>query len=450
MAEEGTVLAGLAAYAARLSEAELEAGVTHAAKRVFLDWLAALYPGTQMAPATLLRQAWCEEVGLGRSRVPGTRDTVFPATAAWLNGSASHAAELDDIFKDGLYHPGCPVIAAALAVGDDIRASGSTFLRGVIAGYEVSTRIAAAIQPAHYRYFHTTGTVGCIGAAAAAAAILTPGDAFVAQHAMATAASFASGLQQAFRSDAMTKALHAGHAAAVGVRAAQAAKQGVTGVADIMEGPVGFGAALAEGPDWFCLLQGAGAHFNITRMTQKTHACCGHTFAAIDAVLHLRASHRIQASEVDRIEVHTYGTALEVAGNPNPLSAFEGKFSLPYVMCHALVEGAVDPASFAPDKLSDPQVRQLMARVSLHEDAGLSARFPRQRAARVRMTLHDGTTLEHFSPHRKGDPEEPLSDADLDQKFLRLASTVLGVEAAQNLRDRVWLLDTLDLADLIL
>ncbi len=117
---------------------------------------------------------WCgpigAELGVGASTVVGHATTAFPALAAWINGSASHAAEFDDIFRDAVYHPGCPTIAAALALAEQADASGTDFLRAVIAGYEVSTRIGAAIQPAHYRYFHTTGTVGCLGAAAAGAA----------------------------------------------------------------------------------------------------------------------------------------------------------------------------------------------------------------------------------------------------------------------------------------
>src|SRR5438132_1413011 len=101
--------------------------------------------------------------------VVGHGTTAFPATAAWINGSASHAAEFDDIYRDAVYHPGCPTISAALALAEDRDASGEAFLRAVVAGYEVSTRIGAAIQPAHYRYFHTTGTVGCFGSAVASA-----------------------------------------------------------------------------------------------------------------------------------------------------------------------------------------------------------------------------------------------------------------------------------------
>src|SRR4051812_3886285 len=208
----------------------------HHAKRAVIDWFAALYPGTRVPPATNLARAHAAELGLGRSSLPGFSTTAFPALAAWINGSASHSVEFDDIFRDAVYHPGCPVIAAALAVAQDRCRSGRELLTAITVGYEISTRIGAAVQPSHYRFFHTTGTVGAFGSAAAAAALLAPGDAGVMGHALATGGTFAAGLQQAFRSDAMTKPLHAGHAASVGVTSAMAAASGVTGASDILEG----------------------------------------------------------------------------------------------------------------------------------------------------------------------------------------------------------------------
>ncbi|MBZ0248789.1 MAG: MmgE/PrpD family protein, partial [Burkholderiales bacterium] len=229
------LLSTLAAYGARDATRPLPGEAAHHAKRAVIDWFAALYPGTRVAPATNLVAAHARELGVGRSSLPGFATTAFPALAAWINGSASHAVEFDDIFKDAVYHPGCPTIAAALAVAEDRGLSGAQLLQAVVVGYEISTRIGVAVQPSHYRFFHTTGTVGTFGGAAAAASLLAPGDEAALRHALATAATFASGLQQAFRSDSMTKPLHAGHAASAGVLAAQAAAAGVTGAADVLE-----------------------------------------------------------------------------------------------------------------------------------------------------------------------------------------------------------------------
>ncbi|OZI21094.1 2-methylcitrate dehydratase [Bordetella genomosp. 9] len=443
------LLESLSAYGARDTVARLPDEVLHYAKRAVLDWLSALYPGTRISPCRELVAAHAEELGIGRSSLPGNGTTAFPATAAWINGSASHAPEFDDIFRDGAYHPGCPVIAAALAMAEHRGASGRELLNAVVVGYEISTRIAAAMQPSHYRYFHTTGTVGTLGAAAAAAALAAPGHADVMGHAIATSATMAAALQQAFRSDAMSKALHAGHAAAAGVRAGQGAAHGVTGVWDILEGEVGFGAALAENVRWDSVLEGLGEQYNITRMTQKNHGCCGHTFAAIDAALALRDK-GVQADRVRAIEVRGYRATLEVAGNPDPTTAFEARFSTQYVLAHAMRQGSVRLAAFEPEALNDEATRALMRKVTLIEDPQLTAGFPKMRAARVAIVTDDGMRHEQFAPYRKGDPEAPLSDAELNDKFDELAGPVLGVERTRQLRAAVWKLDGNQVSDLAL
>src|SRR3954467_5966897 len=226
--------------------------VTHHAKRAVIDWYAALLPGAVTAPATLLERAFAEELDRGEARlILGRRATA--RAAALINGTAAHAAEFDDIFRDGIYHPGAPTIAAALSLCQSLALKGEDFLRGVIVGYEISTRIGAAMGKPHYRWWHNTGTIGCFGAAAACAEVLQL-DARRFSHALATVATFSAGLQQAFRTDSMSKPLHAGRAAEAGLTAALAARDGVTGALDILEAPEGYAAAMgygaAKGPDW--------------------------------------------------------------------------------------------------------------------------------------------------------------------------------------------------------
>src|SRR3989442_3692507 len=165
--------------------------VLHHAKRAVIDWYAALLPGAVVPPAVLLERALAGELDLGDSHLAlGRRATV--RTAALINGAAAHTVEVDDIYREGIYHPGAPTIAAAHALGFERR----NFLRAVIVGYEISTRIGAAMGRAHYRYWHNTGTIGCFGACAAAAELLNlDGKQF--SHALATGTTLAAGLQQA-------------------------------------------------------------------------------------------------------------------------------------------------------------------------------------------------------------------------------------------------------------
>jgi len=430
----------LSNYAAEQMHSGLTQDVSHAAKRALVDWFAALFPGTQAQPAFSLMKAHSHELGVGSASLPGLKTTAFPATAAWINGSVSHAVEFDDIFREAIYHPGCPTVASALSVAEHLGASGQRLLESITVGYEISTRIGAAVQPSHYKFFHTTGTVGCFGSAAAAAVLLSPAPEVTA-HALATSATFASGLQQAFRSDAMTKALHAGHAAWVGVTAAFGADKGITGVMDILEGSAGFGAAMADEPNWSKATDGLGTRYNIKNITVKNHGCCGHAFASIDGLLALKQEHGFTLQDIDRIEIDTYAAAVEVAGIKNPQSAFECKFSIPYVVSHAAKYGSVRLSAFDAERIVESDIRALMPRIHVKPDSDLTSKFPNMRAARVIVHLKTGAVLERMQPFRIGDPESPLTDEQISDKFLELASPVIHDNQARQLLNQLWSID---------
>src|SRR5262245_63257491 len=165
------LLKTIADYAIGEQTSNLRPEVIHHAKRAVIDWYASLLPGSRVPPATLLEQALAEELDHGRARLASGRRATLRA-AALINGTASHAVEFDDIWRNAVYHPGAPVIAASLATAQVQGAGGEAFLRGVIVGYEISTRIGEAVMPSHYKYWHTTGTVGCFVGAAGTATIL--------------------------------------------------------------------------------------------------------------------------------------------------------------------------------------------------------------------------------------------------------------------------------------
>jgi 2-methylcitrate dehydratase PrpD len=433
------VVERFAAFAEGQRKRPLAPEVLHHAKRAVIDWYAALYPGSVVPPARLLERALAEEIGKGGARLADGRSAGVRA-AALINGAAAHTAEVDDIYRDGIYHPGAPTIAAALALAQAKGVSGDAFLRAVVVGYEISTRIARAMGRVHYAYWHNTGTIGCFGAAAAAAELLGL-EASRFAHALATVTTFAAGLQQAFRSDSMSKPMHAGRAADAGVTAALAAAEGVTGALDIMEGEAGFGRAMGEATDWEQALAGLGEDFNICKMTFKNHACCGHAFAAIDGALALKAKMGVAAGEIARVRVGGYRATLEVAGIADPATAAEARFSTPYLVATALTHGSVRLAAFEPPRLEDAQTRALMKRVELALDGPIDAAFPAQRAARVAIEARDGRRGELLQPTRKGDPDLPLSDAELDAKYLELAVPVIGDEKARRLLAKLWTLE---------
>jgi 2-methylcitrate dehydratase PrpD len=429
-----------AQFADQLRGESLPAQVLHDAKRAVVDWHAALFPGAVIAPATQLERALAEELDRGGATLAlGRRATV--RAAALINGTAAHAIEFDDIFRDAIFHPGAPTIAAALAVAQDRAASGDAFLHAVVAGYEISTRVGVALGRSHYRYWHTTGTVGSFGAAAAAGMLLgLTREQFA--HALATVTTFAAGLQQAFRMDSMSKPLHAGRAAEAGVLAALAAREGVKGSLDVIDGEAGIGRAMGDGPDWVAACEGLGRDFNISKMTFKNHGCCGHAFAAIDGALAIMARAGRGSGDIARVRVATYRAALDVAGNREAATPAQAKFSLAYVVAHALAHGSVRLGAFSAERLGDPELRSLMDRIEIEVDAELDAAFPGRRAARVSIDWADGSSDSWLQPTRKGDPDAPLSDADLEAKFHELADPVIGRERAGTLLARLWKLET--------
>jgi len=433
------VVERFAAWAEDYRKVPISAGVLRHAKRAVIDWYAALLPGAVVAPATLLETALKDELDNGKARLALGRSASVRA-AALINGSAAHSVEVDDIFRDGIYHPGAPTIAAALALAQSTGASGAQFLRAVIVGYEISTRIGAAMGRAHYRYWHNTGTVGVFGACAACAELLGL-DARRFAHALATVTTFSAGLQQAFRMDSMSKPLHAGRAAEAGVTAALAAREGVTGSLDVIEGEAGFGRAMADNPDWNILFDSLGKDFHICRMTFKNHTCCGHTFAAIDGALALQAKMGVAANDIEHVSVGTYKAALEVARYERPQTPAEARFSLKYVVATALTHGSVRLAAFEPARMENRATRTCMEKISISVDKELDAAFPHQRAARVSITAR-GRSEEHLQPTRIGDPDAPLSDAQLEEKYLELAVPVLGEGKARTLLQRLWKLES--------
>ncbi|HSF94298.1 MAG TPA: MmgE/PrpD family protein [Thermohalobaculum sp.] len=440
-----TVALEFAEFAAGVSTGDLPDTVRHAAKRCLIDWWGGALAGSVEAPATVLAEALAP--GGGRARLLPWGRGADPRTAALINGTAAHTVEVDDIYSPGLYHPGVAVIAGALAAADHEGVSGAELLAGIVAGYEVSNRIARTVNPAHYALWHTTATVGFFGAAAAAGRVLRL-DAGRIAHALTTAATFAAGLRHAFSSDAMSKPLHAGRAAEGGVLAALGARAGLTGVPDMFEGVRGFGAAMSRDVDWGRAGDGLGTEWTITRMTCKPYPCCGHTFAAIDAARAVM-DEGVEPGAIERVGVGTYRAGVEICENTDPKTPYEAKFSLPYTVALACLNRPVDLAAFAPGGLNDPELRAMMARVAVALDPEAEAAFPALRAAEVAITTRDGRTRRYRQPTRRGDPDFPVSDADLGAKFAMLAEPVIGAAAAAETAAALWRADGLERVGMI-
>lgn len=400
--------------------------------------MAVTVAGSAGKQAAALEAGLADELGHGPSRtLSGYRSSM--RTAALINGLASHIVEFDDIYAPGTCHPGSPVIAAALSAATGLDKSGQDLLEAVVAGYEISNRVARALGIAHYKNWHTTGTAGTVGATAAISRLRELDPESMAQ-ALATSSTMAAGLQHAFRGVSEIKPLHSGHAADAGFIATALARNGVLAANDMFEGETGLGQVMSGDVDWERAI-GNASEFTILRTTVKNHGCCGHIFAALDGALALQHLHGFGANEIASIEVGGYSATVDVTGNyiaNNPASA---KFCLPFVVASGLIHGTIRLNAYTDERLNDPHVLELMKRISVVLDPGIDAVFPEQRSANVHICLHNGDVLSHYQPHRIGDPDLPLSDAQLEDKFSELCSGVIDQARARELLDRLWRLD---------
>lgn len=430
-------LISLSEEAARWRVRDLSPQVEWNARRAVLDWFGALIPGCVDGSLKALSAALAPHRGDPEAISYTGGILVSARHAALMNGVASHTAEFDDIFRDGGYHPGSPTISAALAIAQAQGSSYEEFLRAVIGGYEVGCRIAIALQPSHYMNWHITGTVGTFGAAVSTAMLMGCSADRIA-HAIAIASSFAGGHQENLQGEGVVKALHSGHAAEAGVLAGIAACAGVTGSLNSLHARHGYAAATSDGTgNWEAALEGMGTWTPVSCMTFKNYGCCGHIFATLDGLKALGAGQIFQAGEVRKIDIEGYIHTAAICDRMNVESARDARFSIQYCVAALIYLGNVRMGAFTPEALARGDMRALMQKVAVREDPALSAEYPRRRMAKIRIELTDDRVLEHFQRTRKGDPDDPLEDDELFDKFEELAGTILDRAQIAQLRDMI-------------
>jgi 2-methylcitrate dehydratase PrpD len=357
------------------------------------------------------------------------RTTAYDAALG--NGTAAHALDYDDMCFVSLAHPSAPLVPAAIATAQLARRSGRDALDAYIVGFEIEARLGRVMNPRHYqRGWHNTSTLGTIGAAAASARLLGL-NAEAAAHAIAIAASEASGLKENFGS--MVKPLHAGLAARNGVHAAVLARAGMTASAQALDGPQGFLHAMdAERDDLAREIADLGKRWEIldTGITAKLYPSCAGTHPTLDALLDVRAQERFTADDVDRIEIDVDAIVPTILIYDRPANALEAKFSMPFCAAAAVVFGQVSIDTFDDDRIRDARVLAVMQKVTMHVDPEVGKGAPALTEARVRVHLKNGRTLSQDAHGARGYPERPASDAELDAKFMACGTRVLSRERA--------------------
>ena len=408
---------------------DLEEEVIEHAKVCILDWLGAALAGSLEPPAKIITSIIREMGERKESTIIGTRIGTSCTNAALANGIMGHTIELDDIHEESIIHPAAPVVPAALAVAEHNGASGKDLITSIVLGYEVEIRIGMAVMPSHYQYWHMTGTCGTFGAAVAAGKILGLNREEMV-HALGIAGTQASGLIEVFGT--MSKPLNAGRAALSGVMAALLAQRGFTSSSTILEAKKGYCQATSRKYDLSKISENLGARFEIMNNIFKRHASCGHTHGAIDALLDLARKYDTKPDDVEEILVGTYPIAVEIVGkNPEPKTGSEGKFSLLYCLAAALICGKLGLAEFSKERLMDPKILELSKKVRVEVDKEFVG--AQLGCARVTLRTVDGRSLSCRVDVPKGYPKNPLTKAELEEKFRSLASIVLSSEQVEKI-----------------
>lgn len=427
----------LAEWAVQARNEPLPAVVEHHARRVLLDYLAAAIAGSRSETARLVRDYVVATEGTGGARVLGTDLRLSAPHAALCNGTAAHGLEVDDGYTPGAYHPGAPVISAVLATAETRNSRLEELLTAVALGFELSCRLAGAGHPTTWRRgWHSTPVAGVFGAAVAVATLLRA-DTRQMVDTLGLAGSHAGGLFEFLSSGAEVKRLHAGKAARDGVVCAELAVRGLTGPESVLEGPAGYGHAFADDQlDLAHLADGLGTTWRMLQTYVKPYPCCRHLHGPIDAVLALNAEHGMRIEDIESVDVGTYPVALK-HGFSVVTDFLDGQMSIPYAVAVTLVYGSPTLEHFAENVRREPRVKMLLPRVSVYEDADCTRDYPRMRPARVRITTQTGS-VETRVDYPLGEPERPVDDAALNQKFRRLAGPVIGDEAVHRLARTVW------------
>jgi len=428
------------------------------ATRSVLDGIGLALAGNAAATGAIVRDYLAGLACVGPATVIGWSETMSPRFAAFANGIAIHADDYDDtqlaVKPDRVYglltHPTAPVLPAVLAVAEAEDRGGADLLDAYIVGTEVEMKVSEAIDPRHYKDgFHSTGTIGPIGAAAALAR-LRRADVTTTGRALGIAASQSAGLRESFGT--MTKPFHAGRAAESGVVAVDLAMRGWTAAENILEAPRGFFRAAGGGYDAASIEGALGRpwSFDSPGVSIKPHPSGSLTHPGMRVMLRLIEEHDIRPEQVRRVRVGTNRNMPNALIHHRPRTELNAKFSMEFCMAILLLERKAGLAQFTDEVVARDDVQRLIERVDFDVHPEAEAAGYEKMTTIVEVELADGRVVRGRADFGKGSPADPMSDAELEAKFRDCAAWGGLTEAdARVVAGMIWRIEELrDVRDL--
>jgi 2-methylcitrate dehydratase PrpD len=442
----------VAEFISETPRSSIPASVRKLGTRSILDGIGLALAGSVAASGQIMKGYLHDLACAGPASVIGSAITTAPRFAAFANGVAIHADDYDDtqlaVKPDRVYglltHPTAPVLPAVLAVAEQDGASGADVLDAYLIGTEIEMKTAEAINPRHYRDgFHSTGTLGAIGAAAAASR-LRRADVSTTARALGIAASQSAGLRENFGT--MTKPFHAGRAAESGVLAVDFALRGWTAAENILEAPRGFFRAAGGGYD-ASSIEGALGHpwsFDSPGVSIKPHPSGSLTHPGMGVMLRLIEEHDVSADQVRRVRVGTNSNMPNALIHHRPHTELNAKFSMEFCMAILLLERRAGLAQFTDAVVQRPDVQRLIERIEFGVHPEAEAAGYEKMTTIVEITLADGRTVSGRADFGRGSPADPMTDAELEAKFRDCAAWAgVGDADAGGVATLVWRIEDL-------
>ena len=412
-----------------LAKAEIPAAVLARARYSLQDYLAVTCAGSRFQADKLEKYAEFAEPEPGRFKAVGTGKELALKEAVFLNGLNGHALDFDDGTNSGIIHLGSPIFSLLLPLALRYGKTVDEVLRAAVIGYEVSYTMAVSIQPGHKAMgYHATGTCGVLGASVAASYLLGFTDAERFQ-AFAAAAVAASGMLLVLDDGSELKPYNVAKSALLALTSVQLAKSGFKGHPDPLGAPRGYLKMMTGSVETELKPMLLNGTYAISKSYTKPYASCRYTHPSVEAAIHLRERCGIQAEDVESIDILTYSLAVSGHDHTEIPGSYSAKMSIPYSTAAGLIYGKAGLQEFSEEKVKDPEMLALAAKVHVSADEALSAAFPAEQTAIVSIRTKTQTVTERVD-FPKGEPENPMNEAEFRSRYDNLMDYA-GIGAAE-------------------
>jgi 2-methylcitrate dehydratase PrpD len=428
-----TLTKTLCSHLAAARYEDLSDAAKREARRGLLDWMGCALAGSRHRTITTLLDVLQETTGKPVATVLGRKLKLGLLDAPLANGQMGHVLDYDDTHMGGVVlHTSSPVLAALFALAERSPVSGAQFMLAYATGFEAGVRSGRTAPGHHKGGWHLTGTLGSIAAGVAGGKLLGL-DAQKLTYAMGIAATQAGGMQQ--NRGTMCKSLHAGKAASNGVLAALLAERGFDSTQEIIEGKKGFARIYSDTAEPERLTTGLGDGWLIERNGHKPYACGVVLHPLIDAVIAIRDRDKIDPAQVSEIALRVHPLVLSITGVVEPSTGLQSKFSTLHSAAVALIDGAAGTAQYSDARATDPAVAAMRRKVKPVADETL------RRDEAYATVVAGGQHHEVHIAHASGTADNPMSDAQIEGKFLANAEPMIGAERARRTSDWIAALD---------